>query len=169
MDYKITYSPDPSRPELFTTYSDADYGGNPDNGRSTSGVSVIMASGAISWMSHLQSIVTLSTTEAEYIAAVLAGQEISWLHNLFLELGFESKSPSILNIDNNSAIAVAKDPQHHGWMKHLDLCHYWLRDTVESGIIAVTHIPGTDNPVDVLTKPLGRLKFKEFTGQLGLG
>ena len=55
---------------LFTTYSDADHSGNPDNGKSTSGMVVKMGTGAISWASKLQSIVTLSTTEAEYIAAV---------------------------------------------------------------------------------------------------
>ena len=69
-DYKLTYAPDPSCTQLFTTYSDADHGGNPDNGKSTSGMVVKMGTGAISWASKLQSIVTLSTTEAEYIAAV---------------------------------------------------------------------------------------------------
>ena len=67
---------DPSSKELFTTFSDADHGGNPDNGRSTSGMVVKMGTGAISWSSRLQSIVALSTTEAEYVSAVSAAQEI---------------------------------------------------------------------------------------------
>jgi hypothetical protein len=64
VDYRLTYAPDPSSSQLFTTYSDADHGGNPDNGRSTSAYVVKMGTGAVSWMSRLQSIVALSTTEA---------------------------------------------------------------------------------------------------------
>ena len=53
--------------------------GNPDNCRSTGGYVVKMGTGAISWSSRLQPFATLSTTEAEYISAVSAGQEILWL------------------------------------------------------------------------------------------
>ena len=71
LDYTLTYGPSStSSKEKFEVYSDADHGGNPDNGKSTSGMVVKMGTGAISWASKLQSIVTLSTTEAEYIAAV---------------------------------------------------------------------------------------------------
>jgi hypothetical protein len=76
LDLKLTYSPDPNNAKLFTSYTDADHGGNPDNGQSTSGYVVKMGTGAISWSSRLQSLVTLSTTEAEYVAATSAGQEI---------------------------------------------------------------------------------------------
>ena len=51
-DFKLTYAPDPTSKELFTTYSDADHGGNPDNGKSTSGMVVKMGTGAISWSSR---------------------------------------------------------------------------------------------------------------------
>ena len=71
-------------PHLFTTYTDADHGGNPDNGRSTGGYAIIIGGGAVSWSSRLQPVVSLSTTEAEYIAAVEAGKEIIWMRNLLL-------------------------------------------------------------------------------------
>jgi hypothetical protein len=87
VDYRLTYAPDPSSSQLFTTYSDADHGGNPDNGRSTSAYVVKMSTGAVSWMSRLQSIVALSTTEAEFISAVCAGQEIVWMRSFLGELG----------------------------------------------------------------------------------
>jgi hypothetical protein len=76
VDYRLTYAPDPSSSQLFTTYSDADHGGNLDNGRSTSAYVVKMDTGAVSRMSRLQSIVALSTTEAEFISAVSAGQDV---------------------------------------------------------------------------------------------
>ena len=76
MDMKLTYAPDPSQTELFTSYCDADHGGDRDNKRSTSGMIIKMGTGAVSWASRLQTIATLSTTEAEYVSAVSAGQEM---------------------------------------------------------------------------------------------
>ncbi|THG96006.1 hypothetical protein EW145_g7863 [Phellinidium pouzarii] len=138
---KLTYAPDPHAPELFTTFSDADHGGDEDNRWSTSGMVVKMGTGAISWASQLQTIVTLSTTEAEYISAVQSGQEIIWLCNLLTEFGYEFTGPSTLYMDNQSALAVARNPEHHGRMKHLDLQHYWLRDVVEAGHIDIKYLP----------------------------
>jgi len=66
-DYSISYAPDPSSSKLFSIYSDADYGGCKDTGRSTGGYLVKIGTSTVSWSSKLQSIVALSTTEAEYI------------------------------------------------------------------------------------------------------
>ena len=168
MDLKLTYAPDPSCSELFTTFSDADHAGNPDNGRSTGGYVVKMGTGAISWSSRLQGIVALSTTEAEYVAATSAGQEILWLRSLFQEIGYPISSPSTLMLDSASALAVAKNPEHHGRMKHLDLRFYWLRDEVEKGVFSLKHISTVDMPADILTKALGRVKVLEMQEMLGL-
>jgi hypothetical protein len=120
MDMKLVYGPNDSS-EPFTSYSDADHGGNPDNGRSTGGYVIKVGSGAVSWSSKLQSLVALSTTKAEYIAAVDAGKEIVWMRQFLGELGYPQHGPSILQMDNQSAISVSKNPEHHGRMKHLDL------------------------------------------------
>ena len=85
-----------------------------------------MGTGAVSWSSHLQTLHTTSTTQSEYVAAVAAGQEILWLINLFTELGFSVPLGLPMCIDNQSAIRVSKNPEHHGRMKHLDLHFYWL-------------------------------------------
>ena len=73
-DCRLTYSPTDSSLN-FVVYTDADHGGCRDTGKSTSGYAVMMGTGAISWMSKLQPVVTLSSCEAEYIAACSAGQE----------------------------------------------------------------------------------------------
>jgi hypothetical protein len=168
LDMKLVYAPSPDSTHLFTSYSDADHGANPDNGRSTTGSVIKMGTGAISWASKLQSIVTLSTTEAEYVAAVTTAQEILWLCNLFTEFGYSFNDASPLFVDNQSAISVAKNPEHHGRMKHLDLRFYWLRDVVKSKAISITYVPTADMPADILTKPLGRLKVAAARTLLGL-
>lgn len=174
LDYKITYSPldhssIPSLPPgIFQTYTDANHVGDPDTGRSTSGYVVKVGTGAISWRSRLQTLVALSTTEAEFIAAVAAGTEIKFLRNLFTAMGYKFDSPSVLHIDNNSALSVAKNPEHHGRMKHLDLRFYWLRDEVEKGTISLKWIPTDEMPADILTKALGRVKVLTMVKLLGL-
>jgi hypothetical protein len=169
MDYELTYSPTTSPSgEMFSSYSDADHGGDKDSGRSTGAYVIKMGTGAISWSSKLQTVVALSTTEAEYLAAVSAGQEIIWLWNLLSELGFPPSSSSTLHIDNMSAISVVKNPEHHGRMKHMDLKHHWLRETVGSGLISVLHCPTADMPADILTKPLERIKVVRGAELLGL-
>lgn len=166
-DLKLTYAPDPNATSLFTTYSDADHAGDPDNRRSTSGFVVKIGTGCISWASRLQTIVTLSTTEAEYVSAVAAAQEMLWLQNLFKELGIPiDKMP--LCIDNMSALSVAKNPEHHGRMKHLDLRFYWLRDVVHAGHITLKHVPTADMPADIMTKALSRSKVADMREMLGL-
>lgn len=162
-DFKLTYAPDSDAPALFTTYCDADHAGNPDNGRSTSGFVVKMGTGAISWASRLQTLVALSTTEA----AVMAGQEVLWLQNLFNSLGIPVKN-SPMFIDNMSALSVAKNPEHHGRMKHLDLRFYWLRDVIATGRIGVTHVATEFMPADIMTKALGKLKVAAMREMLGL-
>jgi len=76
LEYKLQYSGG-SGSAAFTTYTDAAHGDCIDSGRSTGGYVTMMAGGAIGWGSKLQSIVALSTTEAEFVSAVEAGKEIT--------------------------------------------------------------------------------------------
>ena len=166
-DKKLVYRPDGGK-ELFTSFADADHGGDKTTGRSTGGYLIKFESGAVSWSSKLQPLVALSTTEAEYIAAVEAGKEIIWMRQLLVEFGIEVKDPSILRMDNQSAISVSKNPEHHGRMKHLDLRFYWLRDQVTLGVITPLFVPTEEMPADLLTKPLTRVKVERFRRMMGI-
>lgn len=75
--------------------------------------------------------------------------------NLLSKLGYDlSEAPSMLYMDNNSAIAVAKNPEHHGRLKHIQLRLYWLRNVVEEGEIAPQYVPTEGMVVDLLRKAL---------------
>jgi hypothetical protein len=91
------------------------------------------------------------------------------MRNLLVEMGFPATAPSILRIDNQSAISVAKHPEHHGRMKQLHLSWNWLRDVVHKEIIAPTFVPTTEQPADILTKALARPKVELFCEMMGLG
>jgi hypothetical protein len=114
------------------------------------------------------SIVTLSTTEAEFSSAVSAGQEIVWMCLFLSKLSYSFDTPLLLLVDNQSAIQAARNPEHHRCMKHLDLRFFWLRDMVDSGVIAVFYIPTADMAANLLTKALACVKVAAALLQLGL-
>jgi hypothetical protein len=167
-NYAIVYKPDASQKEMFITYSDSNHGACRDTGRSTGGYVAKIGTGSVDWSSKIQSLVALSSTEAEYIAGAEAGKEIKWMRSLLGEFGYKLNSASTLYIDNQSAINVAKNPEHHGRMKHLDLRFHWLRENVEAGIIDPKHVGTADMVADVLTKPLQRIKHDKCRIGLGL-
>ncbi|GJF00736.1 polyprotein [Phanerochaete sordida] len=167
-DLQLTYCPAATK-ELFVTYSDSDYAGDSDTLRSTGAYVVMMGTGAVDWSSKLQGMVTHSTTEAEYVAANQAGRDIMWMRNLLEEFGYNlSESPSTLFMDNNSAIAVAKNPEHFGRLKHIQLRLYWLRDVVEQGLINPQYVQTDWMLADVLTKALPPVKVTALRRLLGL-
>ena len=114
----------------------------------------MLATGAVSWSSKLQSMVGLSSTEAEYVAGNEVGKEVMWMRNLLTEIGYTLPGPSTLFMDNNSAISVTKNPTHHSKMKHVDLRLHWLRDVVESGYLFPIHLSTHEMLADLLTKAL---------------
>ena len=166
-DFKLVYTgSDSALP--FSTFSDASHGDCVDSGRSTGAYLAMIGGGAVGWSSKLQTVVALSSTEAEYMAAVEAGKEIMWMRNILGEFGYAVSGPSSLGIDNLSAISVSKNPEHFGRMKHLDLRFFWLRDAVDSGVVAPFHVPGTEQPADALTKPLPLPAVKSTREAMGL-
>ena len=164
---KFVYSRS-SSPDLFTTYSDADLSRNPDNSRSTGDFAVCIGGGATQLGSRLQPHVSLSSTESEYTTASKVGCEIVWMRYLLKEMGYDISRPSPLLVDNKSAIQVAKHPEHQSTMKHVHRAYHWICDLVDQKQIAVSHVPGNENPADIFTKPLGKLKFTKFPAMLGL-
>ena len=102
------------------------------------------------------------------MAAVEAGKVIKWTRNILQEFGYPVDYPSTLFIDNQSALTVSKNPEHHGRMKHLDLRFFWLRDQVGAKVISPVYIPTTDQIANILTKALPRAMVEKFQGLLGL-
>jgi hypothetical protein len=91
-------------------YSDADWAGDLDTRRSTTGYVIYAAGGPIAWQSKLQTTVAVSTMEAEYMAAFGAIQELIWLKGVLRELGILIVDPIKLNMDAKSAIAFSEEP-----------------------------------------------------------
>jgi hypothetical protein len=104
---------------LFHGYLDADWNGDSDTSRSTSGFVFITVRGAICWGSKCQTMVALSSTESEYIGLCYAGQHLAWLHTFFEDIGHSQERPSLLKCDNQAAIILTKDAQFRARTKHI--------------------------------------------------
>ena len=149
-------------------YSDADWAGDQDSRKSTSGNLFLLGSGAITWASKKQTSVALSTVEAEYISLCLATQEVAWIRQLFDELDQKPTGPTVIMEDNQGAIAVAHNPVNHKRTKHIDIKYHYVRDAVESGMIELRYCRSSDIVADALTKALVRDQFEGLRAQMGL-
>ncbi|GJR11302.1 retrovirus-related pol polyprotein from transposon TNT 1-94 [Tanacetum coccineum] len=99
-------------------YVDSDYAGDLDGSKSTTGYVFTLSGGIVSWVSKLQSVVAMSTTEAEYVAAAQASKEAVWLKMLLEELGHEQEKITLF-CDNQSALYLARNPAFHSKTKHI--------------------------------------------------
>lgn len=153
--------------ELFG-FTNSDYAGDQDDRRSTSGYIFMLGTGAISWSSKKQPIVTLSTTEAEFIAATACACQAIWLRRILEELQFKQDKATTVFCDNNSTIKLSKNPVLHGKSKHIDVKYYFLRDLSNDGTIKLVYCRSEDQVADIQTKPLMLATFVKLRGLLGV-
>ena len=140
-------------------FSDADWAGDVNDRKSTTGYLFQKSGGAVTWKSKKQSCVALSTAEAEYIALSSAAQESVWLKHLTTELRSPPKSPTTIFEDNQSAIAMTKNPQFHGRAKHIDIKYHFIREQVNCGNAKLEYCPTEEMTADIFTKGLNRELF----------
>jgi hypothetical protein len=149
-------------------YSDADWGKNRDNQRSTTGFIFLMADGAVTWTSCMQKTVARSSTEAKYMALLEACSKIAWLTSLQKEIGYSPTAPTPLVSDNQGEIFLAINPAHDRQLKHMDIHYHFIQEYVESKCVNIVYISTNDMIVDILTKPLGCVKLGYFRKLLGI-
>lgn len=140
-------------------YVDSDYAGDLDDRRSTTGYVFTLAGGPICWKSSVQSIVAMSTTEAEYMAVAEAAKEALWLTGLVKELGVEQGGVQ-LHCDSQSAIYLANNQVYHARTKHIDVRFHKIRELLASRQILLQKVHTSENAADMLTKPVTSDKFK---------
>ncbi|RVW64695.1 Retrovirus-related Pol polyprotein from transposon TNT 1-94 [Vitis vinifera] len=144
-----------------------DFDGDIDSRKSTTGFVFTLGGITISWASNLQKIVTLSTTEAEYVAATEARKEMIWLHGFLDELGKKQKI-DILHSDSRSAIFLAKNLAFHSKSKFIQTKYNFIRYLVKDKLVIFEKICGSKNPTDMLTKGVTIEKLKLCAASIGL-
>jgi hypothetical protein len=149
-------------------YTDSDWVGSVADWKSTSGCCFSLGSGMISWFNRKQSSVALSTAEAEYIAACSASSEAVWLWKLLAGVFDLELEVTCIWCDNQSCVKLSENPMFHDKSKHIEIRYHYIRDMVQRGVVKLQYVATDDQVVDVLTKPLSRVKFEYFRDKLGV-
>jgi hypothetical protein len=136
--------------------------------RAISGYAFLIDGGTISWSSRKQELVTLSTAEAEYVAATHAAKEAMWLRRLIFELFPSLSNSTPLYCDNLAALRLATDDNYHARTKHIDIRYHFIRDVVARHELDIIYCPTDDMTADILTKALPKWKMQFHNSSLGL-
>ena len=152
MDYRLTYTGEGREQDVpaLTGYSDADWAGDINTRRSTTGHVFRLCGGAVSWQSKRQRTVAQSSVEAEYMAAASATKEAIWLRELLTGIGYQPSGPTVLRVVNEGAIALADNPRHHELTKHIAVRYHVIREHVAGGTVVLNHVSTEQQVADGL-------------------
>ncbi len=156
-------------PQDVVGYCDADWVGDLEDRRSTTGFVFMMGGGTTSWSSKRQSTIALSMMEAEYLASTQATKEAIWMTKFMKELGYmKEKKAMVIRCDNQGAISLTKNPTQHVRTKHIDVQHHFVREWVENGEVTFEYCSMEKMVVDVLTKALPKERHYKLISMFGL-
>ena len=133
--------------------------GDLDRRRSLKGYLFTFNNCTVNWKAQMQSVVALSTTEAEYIATAKAVKEAIWLKGILKKLGVDQRSV-VINCDSWSVICLSKNQTHHKRTKHINIKVHFIRLEVSKATVKLQKIHTNKNIADMLTKSVTTAKFK---------
>jgi len=159
---------------ILQGFSDADWAGDYETRRSTTGFMFIFGGVAVSWASKMQKTVALSTMEAEYMALCEASKEAVWLDKLIQRvtmLATQSDNlvgPVNIKVDNNGCIAFAKIPVEHKRSKHIDIRFHFVRDAITTDRVILEHCLTDEMAADPMAKELAKVKHDKHVKTMGM-
>lgn len=164
---KLSYAKTGRSLEVFC---DSDWAGDKMDRRSFSGYVILLAGAAVSWSSKKQRTTALSTVEAEYISMCHAAKEVLWFRNFLEEIVGDKflDLPQTLFVDNQGAIALAKNPVTSDRNKHIELRHFFIREKVEEKLLTFTYVPSSQNAADMFTKTVQKKTLSDQRFYIGL-
>jgi hypothetical protein len=165
-DVGLFYKSEAQKPLTLTSYSDASYANSVES-RSISGYAVLLSGGLVSWYSHTQPVVALSTAESEYIAITDTAKEVVWFKLLLRELGYPQGNVTIWE-DNQAAIKISKNPQDHKRTKHIQIRYHYIRDQIRDQIFHLEYVPTESQLADMFTKGLYGPRLRYLMECLGI-
>ena len=165
-NYGLWYSKDSNA--CLAEYSDTNWAGSVDDRKSTSGGCFYLGNNLVSWMSKKQNSVSLSTAEAEYIAAGSCCTQLLWMKKLLHDYGIPQETMCVF-CDNTSAINLSKNLVQHSKSKHIEIRYHFIRDLVEERVACLEFIHTDNQKADIFTKPLDGPRFDSLRKTIGVG
>ncbi|CAO1615843.1 unnamed protein product [Parajaminaea phylloscopi] len=172
IDLGIQFERDPQmcRPYTLLAYSDANFAEPADGRKSTTGMLLMLGRNCVLWLSKLQSIIAMSTTDAEYIALSTVCREVRGVVNFLTDL-FGSDVctvPVQILCDNVNAVLASDTVPKTTKTRHLDLHHHVIREYVKNDLVKVTRVDTKFNLADVLTKAQRPQAIQDFQAAINL-
>lgn len=153
-DLGLTYTRNTAHPNRLIAYADADFAACTDTRRSISSYITTLNGAAVSWKSRQQKAVATSTSQAEYVSASWAADEILWLRRTLLDANAPQTQPTPLWEDNRACRMMSENPVHRERSKHIDYRVHALRERVADGVVRLLDCPTADMVADMGTKAL---------------
>jgi len=150
-------------------YTNADWGDCHNIRKFTEAYLFLLYEGLISWCFKCQQFVTLFLTEAEYMAKTQAMKKVIWLCRFLNEIGyFHDNNVVIIQADNNRAMNLARNPEFHACIKHINIQYHFVCEAVNCHLVNFEFVPIIKQAADGLTKALSAVKFSRFLIQSDL-
>ncbi|KAJ4835409.1 hypothetical protein Tsubulata_023696 [Turnera subulata] len=151
-----------SKDAKLKAYSDSDWAESVDDMKSTTGYVFLLGSNVFSWCSKKQTVVAQSTAEAEYLAAASTVNQVVWFKKIMLDVKMEQEEPMELFCDNQSTIAMIKNPIDHGRTKHFKIRFHVIREAESEGEVQVLFYSSEMQLADLFTKPLPKNSMNQL-------
>ncbi|XP_068329911.1 uncharacterized protein [Pyrus communis] len=166
MDFGISYS---KGDFTLHAFSDADWAGDPNDRRSTTGLVVFLGNNPISWSSKKQQTISRSSTEAKYRALSSTAAKLDWIQQILTFLHVPIPATPVLICHNLSAIALSFNPVQHQRTKHIEIDVQLVREKVAKNKLMVQFVSSKEQFADILTKGLSAPLFCIHCTNLMLG
>ena len=140
----------------LVSFCDSDWAGDPESRISVTGFIMYLLGVPICWRSKAQKGVTLSSSEAEYVAMSEAVKEIRFIFYLLTSMLIEVKLPIIVRCDNVGAIFMAENSSSGVRTRHVDIRYHFVREHVVDDFIKIVFVKSCDNDADLFTKNVSK-------------
>jgi len=153
------------------TYFDSSYGDDRSDAdhrhQSMQGYFFSLVNASVKWHSKMQTLISMSSTMAEYIVLSDCACDCAWYKILFSELGKPMPYIPIYG-DSHGVIFNAQNPITQKGIKHIEICYHYIKEQIEKGEVKVFAVPTMENIANMLTKNLGPTLFLKHRKELGI-
>ena len=149
-------------------YGDSDWATGKIDRKSISGYVFLFGDSLVICSSKKQTVVALSSMDAEYIALSTSTQEGIWLRNLLTSISLPPNDPRTIKQGNQANFTFSETNKISQRSKHINVCHYFVKKSIENNQNMLEYIPSRENLADIFTKPLGKEQFEYLRTKLGV-